>query len=83
MNNALLRSHEECHDGAWPPLARRHDNSEPLCKLRYVQGFISVGPNFSRCLGAASEGGFRDIQGMSRLTDRFTEQARADVWVAS
>ena len=71
-----------------------HDNSE-LCHessqldqilfSKMYRGSMSVRPNFSRCLGAASEGGFRDIQGSYtyRHEDRFNEHARAVVWMAS
>ena len=53
----------------WHP----HDNSETciassqldqILFSKMYRGSMSVGPNFSHCLGATSEGGFRDIHGL-------------------
>ena len=62
-----------------------NDNSESLANWIVYRGLLSNGPNFSRCLGAASEGGFRDIWVMYTYSrcNVLTEQAHTDVWVAS
>ena len=68
----------------------------PLVESGNVQGSMSNGLPISRYLVAASERGFKDIQGdvhiqtysnAGCLTDdsyeHFYEQARTDVWVSS
>ena len=81
------RSHGQGHDN------NLHDCTTTVSlwqSLEMYRGSMSSELPISHCLGAASEGGFRDIQViyMYRHPDRpldriFNEQARTVVWVAS